>query len=134
MANEANSELEQVAGAKVGDPISMQVVQSPSRTTFFPEQFVIAVSPGHVQVAMLRFELIPVLQQGVIVRTDPSGMDVEVKSSKMNGQLTDIAHVRMTTDGAKDLVKLIVEHLAKSDQLDVEEFTAELTKTAARAK
>lgn len=112
----------------VGAPISMAVQQAPSRTTLFPEQFVVAASPNDIQIAMLRFEMVPISQQGVVNEVgDDGGFGVEVQSTAMNGLLFDIGHLRVSPETARGLAALLIEHLVRMNRLDLKAFSDELT-------
>lgn len=120
---------EERVGPKVGDQMNVNIYQSPTRTTLFPEQFVVANRVDALQVMLLRMDPIPVIQEGVVkeVNLDAGTFEFEGTRTRVEGRLTDLGHFVVASDTARQLMKLLFKNLVENHAVHPDALLAELT-------
>jgi len=103
----------------VGQEFDLSVVPSPTRTTLFPESFVL-LSPSTevMEIAFLRQELAVLSQRGVVSRASDASVDLQVRQTSVVGQIQDLGHIRMPPDKMVELAKSLILHAKAHHQLD----------------
>jgi hypothetical protein len=122
-------------GPAEGTEILIPVLQSPTRTTLFPDQTIIATaSPEFVEVVFMRNEIHLAAQRGVVRKSERDTIDVEIKDAQIGAQLTDVGHVRMPVAAAVDMALNILRHAGANHGVDLAEAISSLTNSSVETK
>ena len=119
----------------IGSEIMMPVSQSPTRTTLFPEQVIVAsAGKEFLELMFLRNELSLPVQQGRVKSHSGGRAEIEVTNSPIAAQLTDIGHVRLAPETCLQLVVNTARHLIQFHDVDANDLIRRLTEGSGVAK
>lgn len=120
---------------EVGTEVLVQVLQSPTRTTLFPEQSIIASAGSEaVEIIFVRNEIMMSAQRGKVRSAKAGGIELEIVAAPMMAHLTDIGHVRMPVQASIDLALNVLKHVVINHGIDPKALSARLTKEVRKPK
>lgn len=115
---------------EVGAEIRMDIFPSPTRTTLFPEQCVIAGGGTWVEIIFMRNDVVLNTQTAKVKAVTDGLMELEVHAAGMAMQLTDLGHVRLAIKPSVELAVNLLKHAAANNGLDLVPVIAQLTNLA----
>lgn len=118
----------------IGDEFIVDVVQSPMRTTLFPDQIVALTTADHVELILLRQEVAIKSQQATVVDRRDDAVQVAFTPHLVRSDLTDIAHIRLPGAAALDLAFTILAQGVQSSGIDFEAIVQRLQTTIVQSK
>lgn len=110
-----------------GSNLVVSITQSPTRTTLFPEQTVVASTPEFMELIFLRNEPVALKQTAQVVSTGGTSAEIRVVGTEVHPRLTDIGHVRMVPGPALDLAFTLLKHGVEGGTTTFDDLLKRLT-------
>ncbi|MFN3816241.1 hypothetical protein [Brevundimonas sp.] len=101
--NEMNNDFDGPV-PEVGDELVVPVVTHVGRSSIFPDQIVVLKqSQTHLELVLLRQEVVIKTQRGVVLSKDGDEVAIEFSPHQVRPELLDVGHVRVANPAAADM-------------------------------
>lgn len=105
---------------EVGDEILVPVVPHVGRHSVFPDQIVtLRQSPTHLELVLLRQELVIKAQRGTVLNAEGEDVTIEFTPHQVRPELLDVGHIRLANGPAADMALAVLATLNLSGQLNL---------------